>query len=276
MSKCFVRGFSDIHKMDKKMPRYDFAAHRINSLAMHLVLEAFIKINTEIPSIQDCHYPVVDFGNIKGYSKTNISKFNLPKRYACIPPGFTSPVREWKPKHINEVIDYLLSKDITPVFIGKYESHNGANHVIKPTFQEEINFHKGINLIDKCTLVETAKIIDEAIIVVGLDNGLAHITGCTKTPQVIGYTSVYPKHRLPYRTHPITNQTELGAGCEAVALTRDELNCSGCQSKNLFLYNFDMKGCYEKHFKCLDMLDGNKYIKAIDKILSNYSNYKKV
>lgn len=260
-----VRGFSEVQKkFNKDLPTYSFAKHRINNLAMHLVTEAYVKFNTEPPSVEDCNYPKPDLSNV------NITKYNLPKekQYAILCTGFTAPVREWKPEHINKVIDYLLSKDIIPVFLGKSQSYNGAGHTITPIFREEINFHKGINLIDKVPeLLETAKIIDGAKLIVGLDNGLLHIAACTKCPIVAGYTTLLSKHRLPYRYN------RLGGGCEAVELTDEEFPRRALQSRALFLYRFDFKNAYENDYSFLDLLNGDKYIQAIEKILNNYENY---
>lgn len=258
-----IRDFAQMAtKYDKNIPTYTYGSHRINNLATHLVDEAYQKFNTQPLTVEDKNYIRIPLADVK------IDKFHLPASYAVLPTGFTAGVREWLPKHVNKVVDHLLSKGITPVFLGKKEAFNGAGHTIAPTFKEEIDYSKGINLIDQTTLVESAKIIEGAKLLVGLDNGLCHVAACTETPVVMGFTSLWKEHRLPYR------YDKLGGGIEAVELTDQELDCRGCQSKYLFLYKHDFKECYRKDLKCLDLLDANKYIAAIDKILANYEAYK--
>jgi ADP-heptose:LPS heptosyltransferase len=237
---------------------YDKYHSRFNNLATHMVDHAFNFMNFQPTDLQDKNYPKV---NLKG---VHVS-YSLPEKYAVMAVGFTSSVREWLPEHINKVSDYLVQQGITPVYLGKSASPNGVGHVIKPTFRQEINYNNGINLIDKLDLLESAKVISKAQFTVGLDSGLTHVTGCTTTPLIVGYTSVAKEHRLPYR------EGVLGHKCYPVELTQKELACIGCQSRMFLKFNHKFTECPETHLKCLKLLTGDKYIEAIRKCIDENS-----
>lgn len=255
-SKVIIRDFTEVKKYKKELPTYAFARNHIKNIAMHMTDHAFHVTNFQPRFDSDKNYSKIDLTGV-----TLPIGIILPEKYAIICAGFTSPVREWLPEHINKVCDYLNLIGVTPVFLGKTVSSNGTGHVIAPVFREEIDFSKGINLIDQTTLVESAKIIQGSKLIVGLDNGLIHVAACLPTPIVVGYTTLFKEHRLPYRNGI------LGYGCEVVELTDEELSCRACQSKFCTLYSFDFKGCYKGHMKCLNILDSLKYIEAIERIL---------
>lgn len=251
-----VRDFTEAAKFKKTQPTYAFANLHLKNIASHMTDHAFFVMNFQPRYTSDKNYPKIDLSNI-----VLPKDIVLPEKYAVMCTGFTSPVREWLPEHINKVSDHLLSLGITPVFLGRTESSNGRGHVIKPVFREEIDFNKGLNLIDKTDLVQSAKVIEGAQCIIGLDNGLIHVAACTDTKIVVGYTTVFKEHRLPYRNGI------MGDGCEVVELTAQDLKCFSCQSKFVFKYNWDFKGCSTGTFACLKLLCGDKYIAAIDKIL---------
>jgi ADP-heptose:LPS heptosyltransferase len=189
-----VKGFSEGKKKynDKFLARA-FTIHKINNLAMHMTDHAFLcllnmQVNTKYRNYLSIKVPDV-----------NISAFKLPEKYVVLCTGFTTTVRQFLPEHVNNVTKYIVSKGYTPVFLGKRESNNGANYVIRGNFADSIDFSYGIDLIDKTSLVESAKIIAGAKTIVGLDNGLLHVAGCTDVPIVGGFTTVNPNHRMPYR-----------------------------------------------------------------------------
>lgn len=257
--QIIVRDFTEIKKFKKGQPTYSYQYQHVKNIASHMTDHAFFVMNFQPKSIADKNYPRIKLDDLTlPHSITSM----LPQRYAVMATGYTSAVREWLPTHINKVADYLNSIGITPVYLGKKESDNKTGHIIKATFKEEIDFSKGISLIDQTDLVQSAKIIQGAELIVGLDNGLLHIAACTDTKIVAGYTTVFKEHRLPYRNN------ELGYNCFPVELTKEELPCISCQSCQPFRFNHDFKECWRGTKDCIQMLDSDKYIEAIKKALS--------
>lgn len=129
----------------------------------------------------------------------NVKHFDLPRNYVVIAATSVEPVRTMPVKTANELIEYVLQKGYTPVFLGKEKSDCGINNfeiVAKPI---EINFRRGLNLLNRTSLLESAKIIHEARAFIGMDGGLAHIAGCTDTNIVCGFTASSPSHVAPIR-----------------------------------------------------------------------------
>lgn len=192
----------------------------------------------------------------------DISKFNLPEKYVCIPVGYTAQVREMIPEAVNGISDWLLSKGITPVFLGSKVAPTGIKTLLLGNFNEEIDYTKGIDLIDKTTLPEVGTIMGNAKAVVGLDCGLLHLAGTTDVPIVFATTTVESHLRVPYRDNV------LGKDCYVVEPPKS-LKCRFCQSNWDFMYakpTHDFKYCYYRDYKCTRELTADRYIKFLELI----------
>lgn len=199
-------------------------------------------------------------------TKVDISQFDLPEKYVVVTTGFTAEVREFLPKTINEITTYLINKGITPVFLGQTQTNAGVAQAIHATFKEEIDLSKGINLLNKTSLLQACKIISKAQTIVGVDNGLIHLAACTDIPIICGFTTVKPIHREPYRKDI--------KGWNFISIVPDEsLDCRFCQSRMLFDFEHDFKKCYYVEKKvdpspiCVSQMTPNKYIEQLEKIL---------
>lgn len=142
--------------------------------------------------------------NEKNYLQINskvidVSEFDLPEKYAVIGCTGVEPVRTMPVQTANEIIEYLLSKGITPVFLGKESSVCGFGEFEIKAKPIPINYDKGINLLNKTTLLQSAKIINDSVAFLGMDGGLAHVAGCTDANIICGYTASNPNHVAPIR-----------------------------------------------------------------------------
>jgi ADP-heptose:LPS heptosyltransferase len=224
------------------------------NMGAHMVDVAFnLLVDKQVP-IQHKNYLSLKTDTI------DIKKFNLPKKYIILTVGFTAKVREMLPEVANGIIDYCKSKDVTIVMLGNEAARTGNGHVIEGNFKEQIKFSETLNLINKTTLIEAGAIIAGAKCIVGLDNGLLHVAGCTETPIIAGFTTVVPEHRLPIR------HNEVGWNCYTVEPELD-LECRGCQSKFVHVFDFDFRNCYYDDYKCLPQLTSDKYIEHIKKFI---------
>lgn len=206
--------------------------------------------------------------------KIDITKFNLPKNYVILTTGFTANVRELRASIVNELATYIIKKGCTPVFLGSKTAKVGAESIgahtdvrdITGNFNKEIDYTKGIDLINKTSLLEAAKIISNSKALVGLDNGLMHVAGTTEVPIIGAYTTVESKYRLPYR-HGC-----LGWNCYVIE-PPESLKCRFCQSNWEFVYNHDYRNCYYKEkgydteIQCVKSLNSIKFIEQLEKVL---------
>ena len=256
--RLVINDYTEKTLIKQGIPVKKFEGIPYTNLATHMTTHAYdILANTQPDDVNYYNYLPIDTKGVY------INRFELPEKYVIVCTGYTAPVREFRPEAVNNVIDFVLSKGYTPVFLGREvtKEDSGPDLFIKGTFNQVINFDKGINLINKTDTLEMVKIIQGAKCIVGLDNGLLHIAATTDIPIVGAYSTVKPEHRLPYR-HGIK-----GWNYYPIQLTQEELTCNQCQSNWTFLFNFDMRRCYYKDYKCLELLSAEKYITELEKIL---------
>lgn len=142
--------------------------------------------------------------NEKNYLKIRpeeikIDKFKLPEKYVVIASASVVPVKEMPAETANVIINYVLEKGYVPVFLGKNHATTGYKDIALRAKTLEIDLSKGINLVNRTDLLESAKIISNAKAMIGMDGGLVHLAGFTDTEIVAGFTLVDPGHIAPIR-----------------------------------------------------------------------------
>lgn len=186
-------------------------------------------------------------------------------RYAVITTGITTPSRHVPGKYWNYIIDHIREQGLTPVFLGKTVVETGNSRNIHTDYDKEIRFDRGLDLRDKTSLLEAAAIMSRAAVVVGHDNGLLHLAGCTAVPIVFGYNLASPEHREPRR--PVGRTYN-------VTLSPQELACINCQSNTNFVLGYNFRHCFYGDNLCIDMLFENnarRWREQIDKALAQRS-----
>lgn len=207
-------------------------------------------------------YPILKQADLDQIALPPEAEKIQPKKYIVITTGQTTDSRKTPPGAWNYIIDYVREIGLTPVFLGKslMETGNPAN--IHTSWQKELDYGKGVDLRDKTSLMQCAAIMSRAACVVGHDNGLLHLAGCTEVPIVFGYNLASPEHREPRRAcGKVYN----------VVLTQEELACNFCQSNTNFVIGYNFRTCFYKDNKCMDLLfanRGERWKRAIDKALS--------
>lgn len=207
------------------------------------------------PAPKDAYLPVLD------YSRDKLPpKVKRAGDYIVFTAGGTTPIRTMKGEHLNPLIKYAKSLGLTPVFLGKRDIL--ANGVATTTYIDSSDYDSGIDLRDQTTVKDAAVIMQHAKATVGLDGGLLHLAALMQDSRIVfGYNITTVEHREPRRLHGKTVN---------VALSREELACTACQStwKNMFGHFYDK--CFYKDQKCLDLLfanDSEKFKRAIDEVL---------
>lgn len=226
-----------------------------DSLSTHLVDYNFHALANKQVDIEYKNYLKLDVDRI------SISKFKLPEEYVVITTGFTAKIREFLPEKVNAIVQYLNDRNMPVVFLGNRQANAGAGvSNILGSFNSDIDYTKGINLVDKTSLLEAGKIIAGSKCIIGLDNGLMHLAGCTDVPIIGAFTSVAPHLRNPYRNN------ELGWNCYNV-VPPETCKDRFFQSNIDFLYNFDLKYCYYGDYDMIKSLKVEDFISALEKVL---------
>lgn len=224
--------------------------HPLNATMMHLVDLGFVYFAGLNPPPEGRDF----------YPKLDLSKIKVPymirnTKYVVFTPGATSKTRTM-PAHIfNEIVAFVNGIGLTPVFLGVSSMSNGARNI---SFEADYNLNAGVSLINKTTILEAAKIMEEAQCVVGLDNGLLHLAATTDVPIVFGYSMVGPKHRRPRRPEGFIYD---------VTPDKKKLPCTFCQEQVRFFLDHDFENCIYQDFECLKSVSSEKYIEGIKEAL---------
>lgn len=182
------------------------------------------------------------------------------KKCVILTPGGLAPARLTTGKHLNPLIDWIVAKGLTPVFLGKSEVVKDLN----PVFSGDISWEKGVDMRDKTSLMQAAAIMEHALCTVGLDNGLLHLASCTPGNVAFGYNITSIEHREPRRNWgKLIN----------VALTKEDLSCISCQSNWKLVLSHTFHKCYYKDTKCIDLLfSSGQFEAAIETFMKEEKN----
>lgn len=189
-------------------------------------------------------------------SEADVTKFNLPEKYAVVTVMATAENRKLPAEAINSVTRYLITKGITTVFLGKREILADR----KSSNADGITLDGVLDLRDKTTLPEAACIMARAKCVVGLDNGLLHLACCTSVPVVFIFTSVDPALRVPPRH----------GDAKTVTVVPDEsLKCRFCNSRMQYIMGHDFKNCLYGDNFCATSIKGESLIPIVEGLLED-------
>lgn len=217
----------------------DYAAHIMPDINLELKDKNYLKFNP------------------KGI---NIEKFNLPEKYLCISVGMTTLTKSLPPEVTNQIVDYIITRGYTPVFLGKEESPvgvDGKNIVAK---MANIDYSKGVDLRNKTSLIESAAVLAHSKGMIGMEGGLVHLAGFTNISIIAGYTIVSPKQMMPIRNN------EPGWNVYPV-VAEESLSCRFCQTKTPLLFEANYSKCFYDDYKCIQQMTFDKWKEQIDKCL---------
>lgn len=225
--------------------------HPINATGMHLVDLGFLYFVGIVPPPEGArNYPMLDLEDVKLPAMFNTNN------YAVMTPGATATTRKMLAKDFNAIVDYLVSKDITPIFLGTKDMVGRDIH-----FDEKYDLTKGIDLIGKTSLLEAAKIIEASKFILGIDNGLLHLAGMTDATIIYGYTVAGPAQRQIPRHYGHT--VEMYAD-------KNKLPCLFCQEHVRFFMDHHFTNCIykENEPQCVRALNAESFCATIETILN--------
>lgn len=243
----------------------DLQRESLNATGAHLLTCGWVYFtNKEGPPPGYDRYPRFKPEDLDRMELPELARSLEPKKYVVMTTGMTTNSRRIPSGYWNTVIEHVVARGLTPVFLGKSLMETGNAFNVHTQFDQALKTNLGVDLRDKTSLLQAASIMSRAAAVVGHDNGLLHLAGCTDTPIVMGYNLASPEHRRPHRAVGRVYDVHLQPG---------ELACNFCQSNTNFVIGYNFRECFYKDNKCLDMLfdnQGKRWKDAIDKaILDN-------
>lgn len=163
-------------------------------------------------------------------------------------------------RHINPVIEHVVSLGLQPVFLGKSDLLNDGTKITE--FPDDIRYDLGLDLRNQTNVKDAARIMQHAACTVGLDNGLLHLAAMMDGSKIVfGYNITTVEHREPRRNW--------GKHVN-VYLTEDELICIACQSKVKQVGRHKFTDCFYRDTKCIDILfadNAKRFCDAIDEVI---------
>ncbi len=188
-------------------------------------------------------------GEIQYLPFTKNTTSNTKKKIA-IAPGAAHKTKQWIAENFVELIDQLLIKYDSEIVLlgGKNEQY--LCQIIEKQINGEI-----INLSGQKTIIETAKIIDEADVLITNDTGLMHIAAARQTPIVAIFgSSVRELGFYPFR-------------CKFIIVEKD-IWCRPCS-------HIGRDFCPLIHFDCMKKITVKDVLNAVGKMLPFYQELKK-
>jgi len=173
--------------------------------------------------------------------------------YVVIAYGATTEHRRMLPEVLAGLVDHFNSKGIEVVLLGRRDHLLVcSNTITSPTFDA---IPPGVvDLIDQTTLLEALAIMQDARMVIGLDNGLLHLAALTDVPIVGGYTTVDPFYRVPQR-HGVQ-------GWNFTVIEPDS-ECRYCQTETFCTYRLPFLKCQIATKECMYSLTLDKWISGM-------------
>lgn len=154
---------------------------------------------------------------------------------------------------ITKIAEYVYSKGLTPVYVGKRGAISIWKNSLAMTDFEYPGF--GVDLRDDTTFRELATIMSQSKAVVGVDGGPIHIAFTTQTPVVCGFTTIKPELRIPYR------------GIAKTIPVVPNIFCNFCESDwNLNFWNFSNCPRKMEVAECVTKMTAVKFINALEQL----------
>ena len=185
---------------------------------------------------------------------TDVSGYGVDfKKSVIIVTTYRDKQRTILPAEIKKIAEYVYSKGLTPVYVGK----TGAISIWKKNLAmsdfEYPGF--GVDLRDKTSFRELFTIMNQARAVVGVDGGPMHLAFATKTPVVCGFTTIRPDLRIPYR------------GLTQTAAVTPAIVCNFCESDwNLNFWDFSKCPRKMEVADCVKKINSLKFINALEQL----------
>lgn len=251
----------------KQIPYVDFKPVQLSTSKPHLTEVGFLEILKRCPDKGDLwNIPRANLTNV------DIDCYNISsKDYGVLQVSHTAPVRAWPTNEVEEVVRWMVNKKITPVLLGKSSSDLGTGSAVVSVNQiNSSNLpNEVVDLRDKTDVLQALKVIDNAKFIAGVDGGLINLAYMTDTPVVVGFTSIKPNARVPFRNGKQFDRT-------IVIEPEKQLECRFCETLQPYVvYNskkgpipHDYKKCLYKDYKCVRQMTAAKFIRGIKEVLN--------
>lgn len=259
LPNAVVRGISEGAKKfdDKKLGISTKWSGQHTALRTNPVKYAFHVLADYSPKTEEMNYLSVNFDNI------NTESFNLPEKYVVLQGAHAEVVKTMPAATFNDIKEYCFAMGYEVVVLGNTKNSVGLKDAYRTAnVASNYNLEGTIDLLNKTSILESIKIVQNSKALVCMDGGLMHMGGFTDTPIVAGFTFASPEILMPIRN----NQQ----GYNVFPVVPDEdLKCSFCQSRMTLYFGHDFRSCVygPKDYSCTKQMTSIKFIEQLERII---------
>lgn len=149
--------------------------------------------------------------------------------------------RRWPLENFSEVVDYVSNK------------HHAK--IIEFGAKEQPYLGKGINLVGKCSIKESAAVLSKCSFLLCNDSFFLHVAGALNVPVVAIFGPASPDKRLPF--NDISTAVWPEKGCRGCIHTKSSPQLAGTD-------------CVRPFIECMHAIKPEKVIETIEKLISNH------
>lgn len=191
---------------------------------------------------------------------------DLKQPYVVIHPGPLTAYKRWPLAYWQELITWLVNQGFQVVLSASPAKQDvQLNHDIMSLLAQEIR-GKVINAADKLSIPQAGTLIRSAALYIGVDTSITHLAAACNTPTITLFGATPPTNFGPWPNGFIGEQPyQLRARTQTVGnvtILQGPGECVPCRKA----------GCLDKadsYSECLDLLEPNQVIEAIQKALAN-------
>jgi len=176
------------------------------------------------------------------FSESKKADLTLPENYMAIAVGAAWKTKQIPTDKIVNIIQQSKWKEI--VLVGGPDDEATAQEICEST-------HKPIkNLVGQLSISDSARVIQQAEILLSGDTGMMHIAAALETPIVAVFAS----------THPLLGYVPYAESSNYEIVQNNALSCRPCTKQG-------KKACPKGHFKCMIDLDYTDLVRKIDRYI---------
>ena len=179
------------------------------------------------------------------YVKKLLNAPNSVRSYISFAPCSKWFTKQLPEKKSAEIIRKLIKHGYYVVLIGGNE-----DTVYSGKLEKMVSDQKLLNFCGKLTPLQSKAAVEKSACLISVDSAAAHIDASTDTPVIQIYGSTIPS----FGFYPLTSKN--------VIIENNTLTCRPCT-------NHGRETCHVKHFKCMEDLDAQKILEAVEKLCKN-------
>jgi heptosyltransferase-3 len=223
------------------------------------LLEAFVQEPSQLFS------KPIDVTPPVGEALTPVIASQLTQSYVVLHPGPLTAYKRWPLAHWQALITYLVQRGLQVVLSASPAKQDlQLNHDILSLLSDDVRTQV-INTAGKLSIPQAGALLRNALLYIGVDTSITHLAAACNTPTITLFGATPPTNFGPWPNGFVGKQPhQLRARSQTVGnitILQGPGECVPCRKA----------GCLDSadsNSECLDLLEPNQVIAAVEKILN--------